>query len=291
MRWEDLREEEFEEAVKISGGVCVVPIGCVEKHGQHLPVGTDTQTCNYVAVEAAKKEPVVVFPAMYFGDVMGHTVWRGGITLSSELLLKMLTEVASEIARNGFKKIVFLNGHGGNVAFLRYFVRSTQYKLKDYVVTTRNEYSYTVSKLVGDIDKGESFPELTDEDIAFLRDFVYNKKVTGHGCINETSVMMVINGENVKLDRADAESGMPNHKTDYLADTGLLASTRFWGIEYENSYQGESVEGANERIGRAILRKRIEHQAEACRLLKMDDRILEWNDEWNKRSEWCKTNT
>ena len=33
--------------------------------------------------------------------------------------------------------------------------------------------------------------------------------------------------------------------------------------------------------------KKIEHQAEACRLLKMDDRILEWNDEWNKRSEWC----
>ena len=287
MEWQNLREEEFEEAVKISGGVCVVPIGCVEKHGQHLPVGTDIQTCNYIAIEAAKKEPVVVFPPVYFGDVMGHTVWRGGITLTSELLLKLLTEIASEIARNGFKKIVFLNGHGGNIPLLRYFVRSTQYSAKDYVVMTRNEYTYSVHNIVKDLDAGVDFPELTDEDKAFLRDFVYSKKVTGHGCINETAGMLIINGEHVKLDRANAESGLSNHKTDYLAETGVLGSTRFWGIEYENSYQGESVEHSNERIGAVLLRKKIEHQAEACRLLKMDDRILEWNDDWNKRSEWC----
>ena len=77
MEWQNLREEEFEEAVKISGGVCVVPIGCVEKHGQHLPVGTDIQTCNYVAIEAAKIEPVVVFPPMYFGDVMDEAFSLG----------------------------------------------------------------------------------------------------------------------------------------------------------------------------------------------------------------------
>ncbi|MBQ2931988.1 MAG: creatininase family protein, partial [Clostridia bacterium] len=41
MLWEHLREEEFEDAVKRSGGVCVIPLGCIEKHGQHLPQGTD----------------------------------------------------------------------------------------------------------------------------------------------------------------------------------------------------------------------------------------------------------
>ena len=51
MEWQNLREEEFEEAVKISGGVCVcvVPIGCVEKHGQHLPVGTDAYEAEAIA--------------------------------------------------------------------------------------------------------------------------------------------------------------------------------------------------------------------------------------------------
>ena len=289
MEWQNLREEEFEEAVKISGGVCVVPIGCVEKHGQHLPVGTDIQTCNYVAIEAAKIEPVVVFPPMYFGDVMGHTTARGGIMLSADLLMKLLTETASEIARNGFKKIVFLNGHGGNPPMLNFFTRSTTYSLKDYVVCWRNDYTYQVHNLVEDLDKGVEFPELTEEDIAYVRDFVYSKKLKGHACINETSVMMVINGEHVKKERCHAESGLPTHVTDYLKDCGLMTSTRFWGFEYPNAYQGDHPDGANERIGAVLLRKRIEHQAEACRLLKQDDKILEWNDDWNKRSEWCQT--
>ena len=41
MRWEDLREEEFESAIEKSKGLCVLPLGCLENHGQHLPVGTD----------------------------------------------------------------------------------------------------------------------------------------------------------------------------------------------------------------------------------------------------------
>ena len=287
MEWQNLREEEFENAVKISGGVCVVPIGCVEKHGQHLPVGTDIQTSNYVAVEAAKVEPVVVFPPIYFGDVMGHTPWRGGIVLSPELLLKLLTETASEIARNGFKKILFVNGHGGNLPMLNFFVRSTQYSAKDYVVMARNDFSYSVKDIVRELDDGVDFPELTDEDKSYLRDFVYSKKKSGHACLNETAILMRINGENVQLERCLAETGLPNHKTDYLKDTGILSSSRFWGIEYPNSYAGDHPLGANERIGEVILNGRIKHQAEACRLLKMDDRILEWNDEWNKRSEWC----
>ena len=287
MEWQNLREEEFEGAVKESGGLCIVPIGCVEKHGQHLPVGIDTQVVNYICLEAAKKEPVTVFPPLYFGDIMGHTIARGGIMFSAELLLQLLKEITSEIARNGFKKILFVNGHGGNPPMLSFFTRSTQYSLKDYVVCWRNDYTYQVNHLVEDLDKGVVFPELTDEDIAYVRDFVYSKKLKGHACLNETAIMMAINGENVKLERCQAESGLPTHRTDYLKETGVLSSTRFWGVEYPNSYQGDHPMGANERIGKVLLRKRVEQQAEACRLLKMNDNLLQWNDEWNKRSEWC----
>ena len=45
MKWEYLREEEFEEAIERCGGLCVIPLGCLEKHGQHLPVGTDSLKC------------------------------------------------------------------------------------------------------------------------------------------------------------------------------------------------------------------------------------------------------
>ena len=68
MLWENLREEEFEDAIRKSKGVCVVPIGCLEKHGQHLPVGTDVIHVTEIARQAAEAEPVVVFPTMYFGE-------------------------------------------------------------------------------------------------------------------------------------------------------------------------------------------------------------------------------
>jgi hypothetical protein len=170
---------------------------------------------------------------------------------------------------------------------LSYFVRSTQYDAKDYVASWMSP-RYTVKSIAEDLNNGEEFPELTDEDKAFILDFYKNNKVRGHACVDEASALLVANPDYVRLDRANVLSGMPTHKTDYLKDTGILASTRFWGIEYPNSYQGESVEGSNERIGQVLMRKRSDLLAEACRLLKQDDRILEWNDEWNKRSEWCK---
>ena len=42
MRWEFLREEEFPAAIEKAGGLCVIPVGCLEMHGEHLPVGTDS---------------------------------------------------------------------------------------------------------------------------------------------------------------------------------------------------------------------------------------------------------
>jgi hypothetical protein len=101
MRWEFLREEEFPSAIEKAGGLCVIPIGCLEMHGEHLPVGTDSLKAHALAVLAAEKTGAVVFPtAMWFGDVMGaHKIERpwekhraGYITLSPELLMQILKE-------------------------------------------------------------------------------------------------------------------------------------------------------------------------------------------------------
>ncbi len=282
MLWENLREEEFDDAVKESNKLCVIPIGCTEMHGEHLPVGTDTITSTYIAQEAAKLEPVCVFPSICFGNIPFLTNWKGSIRLSVELMQQFLTEICSEIARNGFKKILILNGHGGNPPLLYNFVSSTQHTKKDYVVMCRNEFCYEAEDLVKDLDNGEEFPELTDADKAYLGDFVRNKYQTGHACINETSVILAIKPELVRMDRAGVVDGVSTGKTDYLKGTGILnGSARFWNVEQPNHFRGEHLEGVNERIGRVFLRKRIEAQAEACRLLKQDDRILDWNEEWN----------
>ena len=286
MLWENLREEEFAPAIEKSNKLCVVPIGCIEKHGQLLPVGTDTQTCYYIAKEAAKIEPVVVFPGLYFGDLCGLYMWKGTIAFSSELLQQMLTELCSEIARNGFKKILLLNGHGGNTALLANFLRSTAHKKKDYVVMVRNDFQYTHKDIVKGLDEGEEFPELLPEDIAYLRDFTEHHYCYGHGCINETAVMNVINPAHVDMSRINVDDGTSRGRTRYLnaqKGIGINGSGMFWMTDYPDSFSGEHLEGANARIGSVILRKRIALQAEACRLLKMDDRVLEWNDEHNAK--------
>ena len=86
MLWENLREEEFAKAIEESKGVCVMPIGCHEMHGQHLPINTDVLIADYVAKKAAEIEPVCVFPAFDFGDIQGIHGHKGTVMLTVETL-------------------------------------------------------------------------------------------------------------------------------------------------------------------------------------------------------------
>lgn len=281
MLWEAMREEDFSSAVEKCGKVCVMPAGCMEMHGQHSPVGTDCYLAEYTAREAAKIEPVCVFPAFKFGDVQSLQNYGGSVILSVELEQRLLTELCENIARNGFKKIMILNAHGGNTFLLGNFVRSTCHAKKDYVVVKRNDYQYDIRSLAEDLEAGVVFPELTAADREHVIEFGRKGYRYGHACIEETSLMLAIAPETVRMDRVGAVSGAPTGESRYLAEYGMTDTTRFWTREYPGCCSGEKIEWSSEGIGRALLRRRIEDQAEACRRLKQDDRILEWNAEWN----------
>lgn len=284
MIWNELREEEFASAIEKSNKVCVIPIGCTEMHGQHLPVGTDTFEVTYVCREAAKREQVVVFPTIEFGNIPYLTDKKGSIRIRVETMQLLLTEICAEVARNGFKKVLIVNGHGGNLALLGNFVSSTQHDKKDYVVMYRCSYLYGVRELAEDIRKGEKFPILTKDDIKYLLAFNDAKKPTGHAGLDETATIMAVRPETVRLDRMRTVSGLPVGKNAYFTGTGICNnSCRFWHDEYPNHYAAHHCDdGVNERLGHVFLEKRIQAQAEACRILKMDDRVLEWNNEWNQ---------
>ena len=108
MLWENLREEEFERAIELSGGLCVIPFGCLEKHGQHLPVGTDYFEAQSIVLGASEREEVVIFqPGAWLGEVScfhafedpGEMKLRGSIAIKQETILKVLEELCDEIAR------------------------------------------------------------------------------------------------------------------------------------------------------------------------------------------------
>ena len=68
-RWEELTAADFVQAIKRSQGTCLLPFGILEKHGAHLPLGTDLVNVRYLSLTAADQEYVVVFPEYYFGQI------------------------------------------------------------------------------------------------------------------------------------------------------------------------------------------------------------------------------
>ncbi len=269
IRWADLREEEFAEVIKATDGLCIVPVGCYEKHGQHLPVATDVYEAVAIAEKTAELESVCVFPAFEFGDVTGLVNWKGSVIFEPTLLFSMLDNYCKEIARNGFDKIVFLNFHGGNINMLAQFQRMLAYEKTDYyvsVISPFKVYETTFKAMYENLKKNGSgfYSELLPEDEETIRAFVEEEKTDGHGGLMETCLMLAIKPETVRLDRMSVESGVSTGKSDKLAATGL-SFPGAWGMNYPNSYAGHDPVGASARIGRLLLRLLSEATAKACK--------------------------
>src|ERR1700733_9649012 len=114
VHWEELTAADFREGIQHSQGTCLLPFGILEKHGPHLPLGTDLLDVRHAALHAAAQEYAVVFPEYYFGQIAEARHQPGTIAYSRELQLALLQETTDEMARNGCKKVIVVNGHGGN---------------------------------------------------------------------------------------------------------------------------------------------------------------------------------
>src|SRR6478735_4735589 len=134
VHWEELTAADFREGIQGSQGTCLLPFGIIEKHGPHLPLGTDLLDVRYAALHAAEQEYAVVFPEYYFGQIAEARHEPGTIAYSRNLQLALLQETTDEMARNGCKKVLILNGHGGNESLLPYFAQTQLDKQHDYVV-------------------------------------------------------------------------------------------------------------------------------------------------------------
>ena len=132
--WEELTAEDFRSAIQHSQGTCLLPFGILEKHGPHLPLGTDLLNVRHTALAAAEAEFAVVYPEYYFGQIFEARHEPGTVAYSSRLQLELLQETSDETARNGCKKIIIVNGHGGNEHLLPFFAQAQLEKAHDYVV-------------------------------------------------------------------------------------------------------------------------------------------------------------
>ncbi len=245
MRWEHLISTEFAAAVRKTG-VCVIAMGVVEKHGEHLPLGTDFLNAHHVCCLAAEKEPAVVFPPFYFGQIHEARCFPGTVTLEPRLLLELIQGVFDEIGRNGFEKIVVYNGHGGNTHLLRFLAQCSLWEQKPYSLYL------PVQHLT---------PKRAKKWLA-LRE----TEVGGHACENETSMSLGIHPELVQMSKVPEEPALPLGRMQDLPPTFTGIG---WYSDYPEHYAGDARTATVEK-GRALLKWSVNTLAEYIAAVKAD---------------------
>lgn len=282
-RWLYNTSETLPKLCEAAEKTCVIPMGCVEKHGLHLPLGQDIIQGSHLAYMASQLETVCVFPDFTFGDTPGKVPYSapyGSICVPLETQMLLLEQLCEQISDNGFKKILVLNAHGGNNLWLPAFSRKLFYKDYDFAFAT-TYVDLPAPHLMAEILEKEgsgSIPELTKEDEELIIKYHNDDMLIGHGCFGETAYMMGISPESVHLDRLGIESGHSTHKADHLLKAGIRLASNGWDINYPNAYSADDPIGCNERIGKAALRIEAERLAKIFKLFKEDNTLTEFSD-------------
>jgi creatinine amidohydrolase len=260
MQWEELTARDFANAVRETG-VCVIAMGVVEKHSEHLPLGTDYLTAHAVACLAAEKEPAVVFPPFYFGQIYEARCFPGTVTLHPKLLLELIQGVFDEIGRNGFKKIIVYNGHGGNGPLLQFLAQCSLWEEKPY-------YVYMPRQTL--TPEGQKAWEAMQETT-----------FGGHACERETSRVLGTNPHLVKMDRVPQEPGAPLKRMQHLPPT---YSGIWWYADYPNHYAGDARSATQEK-GETLVRLEADFLARYIAAVKADQVVPALQDEFFRQVE------
>ena len=243
VHWEELTAGDFVKAIDQAKGVCLLPFGILEKHGPHLPLGTDLINVRYTVLHAAAEEYAVVFPEYYFGQIFEARQEPGTIAYSAHLQLDLLQETVEEMARNGCRKILIVNGHGGNNSMLPFFAQSQLASPRDYVV-----YVYGLP------EPHAGRPAMTD-------------KLDMHAGQSETSHTMITRPDLVHPDRAGSESGADQKRLKLPPNvyTGI-----WWYARFPDHYSGDGG-SAYKALGEFDAKAWTDDIVEAIRAVKADE--------------------
>ncbi len=168
--------------------IAVLPIAAVEQHGRHLPVITDTALVTEIAsrAERALTDKVMLLPTLWAGSSHHHFGFAGTLSIGSETYIRVLMDLVESLEKTGFRRIVLLNGHGGNIA-------------------PANEALYRIALQ----EKGDkwvtcaTYWTLAGKELAEQK-FMETPRLT-HACEYETSMMLALRADWVKMDQATGQ--------------------------------------------------------------------------------------
>ena len=182
IEWRRLRADELRERAK-QDAIVILPVGSLEQHGPHLPVEVDSLLGETVALGTARlvaaTEPVLVLPCLWTGVSEHHMSFGGTVTLDFPAFSAVVSGIVHSVVRHGFRRIVLLNGHGGNDNGLRVLADDLSPKLN--VPILQFTYWYAAAEPIGRI--------------------LETQKGLRHACEAETSMTMALRPDLVARDR------------------------------------------------------------------------------------------
>jgi creatinine amidohydrolase len=260
VKWEEMTALEFKEAVSLSNATCIIPIGVLEKHGTHLPLGTDLLDVREVVNRATLKEYAIVFPAYIFSQIFEAQHQPGTIAYSTRIIWDVLQETCDELGRNGIKRIVLVNGHGGNNSFLPFFCATQLEKKRDYFVILFNPSS--------------------PPEVRAKIDNLMKPGANGHAGQGETSTIMAHRPDLVHMDKLGLQSG-----ADLKRLAGVQGSTGIgWYARFPNHYAGDGS-SASKELGDLILNDQADQLAVFLKQIKANQTILELQNQFFREAQ------
>jgi len=256
-RWDELTASEWPKALEMSNQTCILPIGILEKH---VPIGSDLIQVREWSARATKKEYSVVFPDYFYGQINEARHQYGTFALPERIVWDLLEATCDEIARNGFNKIVIINGHGGNPQLIRYFIQTRLEKRRNYAV-----YFFEPGS---DSAYQKKMNELHKSDPAGDQ----------HAGERETSSLLYLRPDLVKMDSASNESGANQKRLDIPN----VYTAIWWYADYPNHYAGEGAKATRE-LGQLVNEHYIESLVKALKAIKADKKTLELQNEFFNR--------
>jgi len=259
-RWDELTASEWPKALEASGQTCILPIGILEKHGPHVPIGSDLIQVREWSARATKKEYAVVFPDYFYGQINEARHQYGTFALPERVVWDLLEATCDEIGRNGFKKIVIINGHGGNPQMIRYFIQTRLEKQRNYAVyffepPADSAYRKKMSELYKSDPAGDQ-----------------------HAGERETSSLLYLRPDLVKMDSARNESGANQNRLNIPN----VYTAIWWYADYPNHYAGEGAKATAE-LGKLVNENFIDALVQALKAIKADKKTLELQNEFFNR--------
>jgi creatinine amidohydrolase len=245
LTWPEVRRAAGEERV------CLIPVATLEDHGPHLPIDTDLRITAEICRRTAEAAPdeVVLLPPIPHGYSPHHMDFPGPITIGWDTFTRYCLDVGTSLARHGFQRLLYLNGHGSNQNLVETAARLV-------AVDHPNVLSAAAFYLSGrrSLERIEELRESGPGGMA-------------HACELETSIYLAIDAESVDMDKAVDENGYPagEHARIEWAD-GPLKLMPWWSSFSLTGVQGAATLGTAEK-GEALLGLAVEECVEFVREL------------------------